>query len=87
MADLTELQGEVLALRCYVAALMQALPLPSRLRIAPAFESRAALVRDQLDEAGSTGFARVAISLAPHPLSSLRADAPDRPSATPGDAP
>jgi hypothetical protein len=64
--DLSELRGEVLALRCYVAALIQVLPLSSQLRLPAAFEHRADLVRDQLDEAGAAGFDRAATSLAGH---------------------
>lgn len=62
--DLPELRGELLALRCYVAALIQVLPSGARLRLPAAFENRADLVRDQLGEAGAAGFERAAISLA-----------------------
>jgi hypothetical protein len=62
--DLSELRGELLALRCYVAALIQVLPLSSQLRLPAAFENRADLIRDQLDESGQAGFARAATSLA-----------------------
>lgn len=62
--DLSELRGEVLALRCYVAALIQVLPLSSQLRLPAAFESRAEVIRDQLDESGAAGFDRAAIALA-----------------------
>ncbi len=62
--DPSELPGEVLALRCYVAALIQVLPSSTRLLVAEAFESRADLVRDQLCEAGAAGFDRAATSLA-----------------------
>lgn len=62
--DLSELRGELLALRCYVAALIQVLPLSSQLRLPAAFESRAEVIRDQLDTAGAAGFDRAAIALA-----------------------
>ncbi len=66
--DPSELPGEVLALRCYVAALIQVLPSSTRLLVAEAFETRADLVVDQLDESGKAGFARTATSLAVKPL-------------------
>lgn len=62
--DPSELPGEVLALRCYVAALIQVLPSSTRLLLAEAFETRADLVIDQLDESGKAGFVRTATSLA-----------------------
>lgn len=62
--DLSEIRGELLALRCYVAALIQVVPLSCQLRIPAAFESRAELVRDQLDKSGAAGFDRAAIALA-----------------------
>lgn len=71
--DLSEIRGELLALRCYVAALIQVAPLSCQLRIPAAFESRADLVRDQLDKSGAAGFDRAAIALAvrrPAPMES-----------------
>lgn len=62
--DLPEIRGELLALRCYVAALIQVLPLAAQLRVPAAFENRADLVRDQLDTASADGFDRAATALA-----------------------
>ena len=64
MADIFEIQGELLALRCYLAALIQVLPLSSQLRLPTEFERRADLVRDQLSAEGAAAFDRAAISLA-----------------------
>ena len=71
--DLSELRGELLALRCLVAALVQALPLGVQLRIPAAFEKRLEQVRGQLDESGAAGFDRAAQELAakrPAPMES-----------------
>lgn len=60
----SEIQGELLALRCYVAALFQVLPLSSQRLLPAAFERCADLVCDQLDESGAAGFDRAATALA-----------------------
>ncbi|WP_147411159.1 hypothetical protein [Pseudomonas cavernicola] len=85
--DLSELEGEVLALRCFLAAVSTVLPLSSQLRLPAAFERHADLVRDRLGEAGVAGFERVAISLAARSIHSrvqgLHEGASGLPSAAP----
>ena len=63
-ADLSELQGEVLALRCFVAALISTAPLGQQLRIWPAFNHYSELVQDRLDEAGKAAFNHAVVRLA-----------------------
>lgn len=63
MTDLSELQGEVTALRCFVAALATTLPLSAQMRLWPAFEVNADLVKDRLSREALYGFERVAASL------------------------
>lgn len=57
------LQGELLALRCYVAAITQVLPPLYQTHLPAAFVSRAELVRGQLCADGDAAFERVAIAL------------------------
>lgn len=64
MANLSELKGELLALRCYLAALLQVLPAQSHPAMAPAVQRNAALLRDHLDTAGTETFERTLTSLA-----------------------
>lgn len=64
MANLSELKGELLALRCYLAALLQVLPARSHPGVAHAVKRNAALLRDQLDTAGTDAFERTLTSLA-----------------------
>lgn len=63
MTDSSELQGEIAALRCFVAALATTLPLSSQLRLWPAFECLADMVRDGLDRDAARGFERTTVSL------------------------
>lgn len=63
MTDSSELQGEIAALRCFVAALASTLPLASQLRLWPAFEGYADLVRDRLTGDAVMGFERTTVSL------------------------
>lgn len=63
-ADLSELQGEVLALRCFVAALISTAPLGQQLRIWPAFNHYSELVQERLDEAGKAAFNHAVIRFA-----------------------
>lgn len=67
MTDSSELQGEIAALRCFVAALATTLPLSSQLRLWPAFECQASLIRDALDQESLRGFERALGSLAERP--------------------
>lgn len=62
--DLYELQGEVIALRCFLAALITSLPLGVQLRAWPAFDHHIDLVRNGLSGSHAVGFDRAAISLA-----------------------
>ncbi len=77
------LQGELLALRCYVAALIQVLPEPYQHRLPAAFGSRAELVRGQLCAAGDAAFEQMAIALAASAAPGLPEVAPGLPPATP----
>jgi len=63
MTDSSELQGELAALRCFVAALASTLPLSSQMRVWPAFEANAELLRDGLNSTALRGFDRATISL------------------------
>jgi len=76
--DLSELQGEVLALRCLLAALLTALPMGIQLRSWPAFDHHAALLRDQLGDPALAGFDRATTSLkARQPVSRLASGLPE----------
>lgn len=76
---LSEIRGELLALRCYAAALAQVLPIGSLAGLAAAFEHFADLVRDDIGDAASAGFDRVAIALGARRLDvSLHASEQDR---------
>lgn len=61
--DLSELQGELLALRCLLAALLTALPMSIQLRAWPAFDHHAALLNGQLGGRALAGFTRATTSL------------------------
>jgi hypothetical protein len=63
MTDLSELQGEITALRCFVAVVVATLPLSSQIRIWPAFEVSAGPLRDRLGREELRGFERVTVSL------------------------
>lgn len=56
-ADLSELQGEVLALTCAVAALMNTAPIASQASMWRRFEELEHLLLGNLDDAGKAGFA------------------------------
>lgn len=56
MADLSELQGEVLALTCAVAALMNTAPIASQASVWRRFDELADLLLANLGEAGKAGF-------------------------------
>lgn len=58
MADLSELQGEVLAFRCFLAALVSALPLSVQMRVMPAFEVQASQLRRTMSTEHRIGFDR-----------------------------
>ena len=55
-ADLSELQGEVLALTCAVAALMNTAPIASQASMWRRFEELEHLLLANLGEAGKAGF-------------------------------
>lgn len=61
--DLSELQGEVLALRCHIAALIEVLPFAAKSAFERRLESCAALLRPCQKNAGQAGFDRVMVSL------------------------
>lgn len=63
MNDSSELQGEITALCCFVGALASTLPLSSQMRLWPAFEQQASLLRDQLSQEALHGFELATISL------------------------
>lgn len=58
------LQGEVVALRCAVAALLGALPPEARQCVWPTFERMLELMRDQLPPAAKESLDRTATSIA-----------------------
>lgn len=64
MANLSELKGELLALRCYIGALLQVLPAQHHRALAPAVQRNAALLRGHLDSAATEAFERTLTSLA-----------------------
>lgn len=61
--NLSVLQGEVLALRCHLAALLDVLPRAVVVPFSGALEHRSSLVRDQLCETGKAAFDREVVSL------------------------
>lgn len=61
--NLSALQGEVLALRCHLAALLDVLPRAVVVPFQSALEHRSSLVRDQLCDTAKTAFDREVISL------------------------
>ncbi|SEQ90557.1 hypothetical protein SAMN04244573_02493 [Azotobacter beijerinckii] len=61
--DLQTLQGEVIALRCCLAALLSSLPPDIQRQTWPAFERLTELMRDQLSPAGAAALDRAATSL------------------------
>lgn len=63
MTDSSELQGEIAALRCFVAALASPLPLACQIRLWPSFESKAGPLRDLLSSEASRGFEQTTVSL------------------------
>jgi len=63
MTDSSELQGEIAALRCFVAAVASTLPLSSQMRLWPAFEQKASQLRDPLIDEALCGFEQATISL------------------------
>lgn len=63
MTDQPELQGEMAALFCFIAALGSVLPLSCQIRLSPAFESRCEAVRQRLTPQELLGFDKVALSL------------------------
>lgn len=78
MADLSELQGEVLALRCFVAALISTASLSQQLRVWPAFNHYSELVQGRLDEAARAAFKEAVVRI---PVRRLHND--QQPAATP----
>ena len=63
MTDSSELQGEITALCCFVAALASTLPLSSQLRLWPAFERVAGPLRGRLGREELRGFEQATIAL------------------------
>lgn len=61
--QLSELQGEVLALRCFLAALVMSMPVAVHLRAWPEFDRHADLVRGGLGSSAADGFERTFTSL------------------------
>lgn len=61
--DLQTLQGEVIALRCCLAALLSSLPQDIQRQAWPAFERLTELMRDQLPPAGAAALDRAVTSL------------------------
>lgn len=62
-ADLSELQGEVLALTCALAALLHSLPLTYQSKVWPAFNHYSDLVQDRLDDTGKAAFNHAVVRL------------------------
>ena len=69
------LQGEVLALRCHIAALMEVMPLASQIRFRAKLETSLLLMRPAQPCAARDGFERVTNSLAVKRLSASSAGA------------
>lgn len=63
MTNSSELQGEIAAVCCFAGALASTLPLSSRLRLWPAFESLANQSRVKLDRHALNGFERAVLTL------------------------
>lgn len=63
MADLSELEGEVLALRCVLAALLHSLPLTYHSKIWPTFRRYSELVEPHLSDPGKAAFNHAVIRL------------------------
>ncbi len=63
MTDLSAVQGELLALRCHIAALIEVLPLSAQLRFIAELETCSALPRPCQPNAGQAAFDRAMISL------------------------
>lgn len=61
--NLSELQGQVLALRCHLSALLEVLPRAVVVPFTGALEHRSSLIRDQLGESAKAAFDREQISL------------------------
>lgn len=61
--NLSEIQGELLALRCYVAAIAAVLPAACQCCIAPAFDRHAELVRYQLGPDADARLERTATAM------------------------
>lgn len=72
------LQGEVLALRCHIAALVEVLPLSARLRFGGRLDKNCLLLRPAQPNDSQAGFDRAVISLGAKRVSFLRALAPDK---------
>lgn len=62
-ADLSELQGEVLALTCAVAALMNTAPIASQASMWRRFEELSGLVFDRLDASGKEAFNQTVVRM------------------------
>lgn len=62
-ADLSELRGEVLALTCALAALLNVAPLASQASMWRRFEHLSGLVHDRMDDSGKAGFAHAVVRL------------------------
>jgi hypothetical protein len=77
--NLPEIHGELLALRCYVAAIAAVLPASVQARIAPAFVHHADLVHDQLGHDAANRFERVATALAMPPSEMTGKASPQKP--------
>lgn len=61
--DLQTLQGEVIALRCCLAALLSSLTQDTQRQVCSTFEHLADLMRDQLPPEGAAALDRAATSL------------------------
>ena len=62
-ADLSELQGEVLALTCALAALLSTAPIASQASMRRRFDELSGLVFDRLDEAGKSAFNQTVVRM------------------------
>ncbi|QKZ05853.1 hypothetical protein [Pseudomonas eucalypticola] len=63
MTEQSELQGEIAALCCFMAAVASILPLSCQLRLWPAFEQRAEAMRKRLGPGVLRGFEEATVSL------------------------
>lgn len=59
----SELQGQLSALSCFVAALSSTLPLSVQFRLWPAFEAHAGVIRGRLGRDALRGFEQAAVLL------------------------